>query len=102
MEIEPIEDVDEKIIEDIVKPHLETLKSLQEFVSRVDDELNNITNKARIEVEFLLHSSQDNLYQYEYYALIFPDSISIYEESYCHKTMDYNNRTKSKIATVYL
>ena len=70
MEIITYGDTDKKFIKELVKPHKKTLIELMKLLKGFDEELNNITNDARIEITLNLGDVRTSVYNYAYYAKV--------------------------------
>ena len=77
MEIITYGDADKGFIKELVKPHEKTLFELMKLLKGFDEEVNNVTNDAHVEITLNLGDGKTGVYNYVYYAKANLDSVEI-------------------------
>ena len=92
----------EEFIRELVEPHKAKFTELIELVKKFDAELNNITNKGHIEVSIRLGDGREYVYNYIYYAIIYPDHVNIVADEFTDMEEQEGVSRRIQLARIYL
>ena len=101
MELDCWEGVDEEKIKEFIEPFQDIFPELMKLVEKFDDEVNNLTSDAHIEVSVNLGSDGNKLFSYDYYAIVTPTSIDIVADEYTDRDADLGIARRIQMATIH-
>ena len=101
MDISYWEGVNKKKIRELIEPYKDVFPELMKLIKKFDHEINNITNNAHLEISLNLGEDGNNVYRYNYYAIINPDSADIMADEYTDWEAQNGISRKIQLATVY-
>lgn len=102
MEIECWNGVNKNMVKKLVEPHENIFPELMKLVKKFDDEINNVTNNAHLEVSLDLGEDGNKIYRYIYYAIIYPDSVDIVADEFTDWEAQDGVARRIQLATVYV